>query len=521
MAAACLLLWWGLIDQLRIDWEILPQYSYGWAVAPLMLWLLYRRWTTRPSPMPAGGFGRLAAVLMMTGIALGCAALGFFEEAARDFRPLSWLHAALVCAFMLAGAFLAGGWKWLRHFAFPFLFFLVAVPWLLPMENAVIQASTRLVGAVSVETLNLFGIPAIQRGNLIEVASGILGEVEDACSGIRSLQATLMLALFLGELRRLAAGWRLVLLAAGVLLAVIQNVLRTSLLAWVGATSGQGTMSAFHDFLGFAFMFAGFFAVLKLVELGESSRPSAPLHAKPTSPVPWRPWPPFLSVALLAILVSGGIFTEWWFRAHAPSMLTTARWEVQWPKNVPDFQPVQLSPHARTVSRFDRCSAASWTEPDGSEWMVYLLEWLPDRTSTRLGLLHNPAICLPAGGRALVADRGPVDFEMDGQPVSFHRYQFDQGGAPLHVYYCRWEQAVPADPQLREGWSSATLWDAARIGKRNSGQQVIEVIIGGIEDADAADAAVRERLPDLFSQASPGSAPTPDPARKGTPFSKP
>ena len=39
---------------------------------------------------------------------------------------------------------------------------------------------------------------AIQRGNLIELSTGVLG-VDEACSGIRSFQSTLMAALFLDE----------------------------------------------------------------------------------------------------------------------------------------------------------------------------------------------------------------------------------------------------------------------------------------------------------------------------------
>ena len=49
------LVWLQLFNQLRSDWEINPQYSYGFAVPPLALALLWRRWQMRPAPAPGAG----------------------------------------------------------------------------------------------------------------------------------------------------------------------------------------------------------------------------------------------------------------------------------------------------------------------------------------------------------------------------------------------------------------------------------------------------------------------------------
>ena len=66
------------------------------------------------------------------------------------------------------------------------------------IEQPVIQGLTRLNTALTVEILGLLGIPAVPQGNVIELATGSVG-IDEACSGIRSLQATLMISLFLGE----------------------------------------------------------------------------------------------------------------------------------------------------------------------------------------------------------------------------------------------------------------------------------------------------------------------------------
>ena len=105
-----------------------------------------------------------------------------------------------VCAVVISGAgvYLAGGNSWLRHFTFPILFFLVAVPWPTSLEQIVIQGLMRIDALINVEILTAIGIPAVQLGNVIEVGSGFVG-IDEACTGIRSLQATFMVSLFLGE----------------------------------------------------------------------------------------------------------------------------------------------------------------------------------------------------------------------------------------------------------------------------------------------------------------------------------
>ena len=78
----------------------------------------------------------------------------------------------------------------------------------------VVQGLMRADADVVVQILSAMGTIAIQRGNVIELSSGLVG-LADACTGIRSLQSTLMISLFLGEYYRMnipAAGhprhWR-------------------------------------------------------------------------------------------------------------------------------------------------------------------------------------------------------------------------------------------------------------------------------------------------------------------------
>src|ERR1700755_2272836 len=45
-------LWLEVINQLRPEWSLNPQYGYGWAVPFLALYLFRSRWLNRPAPTP-------------------------------------------------------------------------------------------------------------------------------------------------------------------------------------------------------------------------------------------------------------------------------------------------------------------------------------------------------------------------------------------------------------------------------------------------------------------------------------
>src|SRR5208283_4423283 len=65
-------------------------------------------------------------------------------------------------------------------FIFPICFFLVAVPWPSVIESPLIQWLTRADTRATVELVSWLGIPALPHGNVIEVATGVVG-ISDAC----------------------------------------------------------------------------------------------------------------------------------------------------------------------------------------------------------------------------------------------------------------------------------------------------------------------------------------------------
>ena len=163
-----------------------------------------------------------------------------------------------VVILSLCGIYFVGGRSWLGHFAFSICFIFTTVPWPAVFEELITQGLMRVSTTITVHSLNLFGIPALHHGNVIDLHTGLVG-IDEACSGIRSFPAAIMISLFLGELYRMIWQRRVILIVCGILIAFLCNVGRTFLLCLVAAKDGIESMSNWHDPAGFTILSISFF----------------------------------------------------------------------------------------------------------------------------------------------------------------------------------------------------------------------------------------------------------------------
>jgi exosortase len=193
-------LWLVLCRQLSGEWSVNQQYNFGWFVPFFAIYLFWLRWQDAPSAEISNLKSRVSnsATLAIAILALLLLLpVRLFEIANPEWRLLAWTHATAVVTLTLLMVWCAGGRRWLRHFAFPVAFILIAVPWPTTVETPLIQGLMRVVAHVAAETAMLLGTPAQVEGNLIRVINGLVG-VNEACSGIRSLQTSLMIGLLFG-----------------------------------------------------------------------------------------------------------------------------------------------------------------------------------------------------------------------------------------------------------------------------------------------------------------------------------
>ena len=490
-AAAFALLWVALVARLRFEWDVNPQYGYGWTVPFLAALVFWRRFRTAPAPERP--LNTLIPAILMVAAAAALIPVRLIQEANPDWRILSWTMAFSVIAISAGGVYLAGGLRWVRHFAFPMLFILVAVPWPTQFEQWVIQGLMRAVASINVEVLNAIGISAVQMGNVIEVGSGFVG-IAEACTGVRSLQSTFMVSLFLGEFYQFSVLRRIVLVVAGAILAFVCNLIRTFLLVWVAERDGLDAIQSWHDPAGLTILFACLFGLWGLSMLMGGSSSVAPSAAS-THTRSAFPLPRVLLISLLALTVTAEAATQAWYGMHEARAAKAEPWNVDWPKEAQSWQEVPVAPEAQELLRYNEGGGGSWTGEDGHHWTMYFFKWLPGRTAGLFIKNHRPDVCLPASGMTLRS--GPVNklFEVNGVRLPIRTYVFENGSTLLHVYYCYWDGSPPESaPQDQENWSASGRMEAVKRGKRDVGTQMLEIVAQGYENEEQAERAVREQL---------------------------
>ncbi len=519
-------LWFILCRQLTGEWSVNEQYNYGWFAPFFSLYLFWLRWQDRPPPEipnPKSRIPNSAALLLGILALLLLLPIRLFEIANPEWRLLAWIHAAAVVTLTLLLIWWAGGEAWLRHFAFPVAFIFVAVPWPTPVETPMIQGLMRLVAHGAAETAMLLGTPAEVEGNLIRVSNGLVG-VNEACSGIRSLQTSLMIGLLFGELKRLSVPRRIALVGGAITIALFANFVRAVFLVRVAATENLSEVSRWHDIAGYSIIALVFVATMGLAyllgksevrrrksDVGEHGAQSA--IRNPQSAIAGS----YLIFALCWLLAVE-IGTASWYRLHERNLVSGMGWSVRWPEQAPNFRKLKIDEEIRAVLRFDDGQAAAWTAsspvnrsgPNTISCLLYMFRWNPGKNSVLLANLHRPDVCLPASGWSQVADDGvrsyPVSgsFELPFRHFEFRRTFGDAAPQTAHAFYSLSEDrasgastsrqdanAVANSPGMygsRSEWTRAERLGAVLEGRRHLGQQVIQAIFISSEPFSAADA---------------------------------
>ncbi len=545
LAGALALAAWSALRPLAIEWSVNAQYSYGWTVPALALFLLIRQWQQRPvvsRPLARTGAGRSLALAAGAALLLLQLPLRWVQEANPDWRPLAWVTTGVFIALALLAAFLIGRRRWVRHFAFPFLFLLVAVPWPERFEIACVQQLMSTVAASVIELLDLLAVPALQEGNLIRVASGLIG-VEEACSGIRSLQSTLMISLFLGQFYFLSPLRQAGLVVIGGLLAFLTNLGRALFLVLISVHHGKETFDRWHDVAGLCVLTACLLglwgAALLLARSQARSEPEpsrgavVPRYAGNAVPVAPAPAPPapvagllpkiplsraWLGLLLLWPLVVAAL-VEGWYRMHERAGAASApvTWSMNWPKSAAGYRETEIPETSRALLRYTEGHSATWQDRAGEQWNVFFARWEAGQSAGAAAKMHSPRVCLSAAGLPLVRDLGVIAVDCDGLAIPLHGYVFNASGRELYVFYCLWEDrraqpaallatGSPTTPTAARPYSDRLADDeltangrirAALAGRRNLGQRVVEVSILGTADAATALSRLKSKLPDL------------------------
>jgi exosortase len=494
------LFWLLIFNQQRLEWAVNAVYSYGYAVPFLAGFLFWERWRRRPAP--GTPLNAAVAIGIATVLLMAYLPTRVIQEANPDWVKVNWGMTALVAGLSLVALAAMGGVRYAVYFAFPIFFCFTALPWPVWMETFLIQELMRGNASICAEIMTMCGIPAIAEGNLIQIANHRVN-VEEACSGIRSLQTAFMMSLFLGEFHRLSIARRIGLMLASFGVAFLVNLLRTLLLTYL---TGEGTADKWHDTVGTVGMVI---CLVALWGISEWIRPKGADEGKATAHDTWRIAFPTWFVAVGCVwLVAAEVFTNGWYTYHEKKLPPPKQWHVAFPREAQSFREGKFADRTLALLKFNRGGTADWIADAGYPFQMYYLDWDPGRVSKFLSSSHYPTVCMPATGLKLVSEMGVWDCKLGELQVPFATYIFDERGRDVYVFH-----AIIEDRPLREGEhfsyrqvTSSERLDSVMRGERNLGQHVIGIALrGAASPNDAREIVVRV----LKNVIRPGPAPVP------------
>jgi exosortase len=493
--------WFGVFHVLSSEWEANPQYGYGWFVPLLGGGIFWNRWRTRPDPAPPGGLVGALLFLLLVPLLAALAGATLVGAANAEWRYIMWVLSLLAVALSFVLMALAGGWPLVWHMAFPIHFLLVCVPWPSKQEIWLIQSLTSLAAQITATILQTVGIAAMCRGNVIELGVGILG-INEACSGIRSFQSSLLASLFLGEFYAMRMGWRITLVTLGLGLAYGLNLVRMLVLSLAASAQGIKAIEAWHDPAGMWIQLATF-GLLWGACVGIAKITSARQAMDIPSTIPFGARLPRSAAwgggLVLAVSIFYQLGTEGWFRWHEARMVKLPAWRVAAavPGATDPDQP--LDENARIILRFDEGFQRAWRDDVGRQWGLLYLRWNPSKVAVNRARNHTPEICQRGVGHELLTTSGEKTIEVHGVPLTYRIYSLRADGRPLHVFYFFTDDRMQGPAVFTQSLTPNARLQPVLEGRRNSGQRSMQLTVFGIENAAEAEKAVMAKLPEVVS----------------------
>lgn len=493
------LLWLLASWRLHFVWARSPEYAYGWIVPFLAAFIFVERWQSRPL-VSANAGRRFWIVALATGAVL-VGLIALWLQPFPAWPAALWAYTLAVITVSLTWIGWFGGTAWMRHFIFPVAFVLTALPWPEFIRQQLVSLFTPAVTSIATTVVNEFIGPAIQRGNVIELGGGTLG-VDEACTGLRSFQATVMIVLFSGEFFHLNRRRRIVLLFVGVLIAFAANAVRTTALAALAAANGISAARGSHDTAGYLALGLTVAALLAIAALLRRSPPPVveSSESESISLAHWR-LPAAVGAAIILFFEAG---SWWWYDSATPT--ATRDLPVTLPQANGGYRALSFSREAYAILDCDEIQGGIWADANGAARAAYFLRWRHGHDAAFHLSQHNPSICLPFAGAELVGPVDPITLSIRGSSIRFAGWRFRSPHGGFIVYSCAislpGKTDVPPPPNTSWEWLA---WRWQVIGNRTRDEDVVVVTLG-LWDRDGARATREDIVSEIARMLDPSAA---------------
>jgi exosortase len=257
--------YWDTFARLIDAWIVDGNYSHGWLIIPIAVYLAWeRRDQLASTPLKPSWTG---LVVFFAGIAVLLAGL----LASEYF--LSRTSLIITLAGMVVFLF---GWAHLRILAFPLAFLVLMIPLPAIVFNKIAFPLQLLASRVGESCIAAAHIPVLREGNVLVLANTSL-EVAEACSGIRSLVSLITLGLVFGYFADSRLWVRTLIVLSTIPVAILSNATRVAGTGILAHYYGPGAAEGFfHEFSGWMMFLVAFLMILALQRLILRLAPASP-----------------------------------------------------------------------------------------------------------------------------------------------------------------------------------------------------------------------------------------------------
>jgi exosortase len=518
--------WLLLLFQLSITWETNEQYAHGYLVPILCLYLLVKVKTSEDETEPATSTGPfMGKAFMILGIPLLLlfAPLWIVRGANSDWRLLNLALFAVVFVFTLAQWYDRGGWPRIKPMLFPLLFFIVAIPWPLATDLKLTQWFQERISSLIVDILLLLEHEARLEGTVIDI--GVFGQigVDQACSGIHGLQASLVVTLFLGAYYKLHPLNRIIYVLAGTMIALMLNLLRAFSLSFIKIKGkgewleqsyfslGSWESPNLHDMAGLieTGMILILIVLLGRVAKGKGFRQS--LGDEPTSWINLQSSPAiWLSTTSILLVLGSALGSEWHYQNAEKNMKDLPHLELSLDDPEILTETKRISRQVAAQLHYEDAESVQWQDryrlrpgpygvemvidPTAEYWQAFHCNWVSGGACTAVLSTHSPETCLPLTGLYQISPkRGEnpllVPIQIGNHEVLFEIYEFARDSRKLYVFRCFWPSKIL--PEKKNGFPAGGYDFNGRInaaidGRRNVGGTMLTLALANVSTTEIA-----------------------------------
>lgn len=244
-------LFYPVILQLINSWEADPNYSHGFFIPFISLYLIYSKKNELKEAISSPSNSGLFIVVM-----------GLVLFVLSWLSSLYFLQGICMLIVLWGSALYMYGKQVTRILLFPifYLFFMIPLPAII--WNRLSVPLALIASNISTHVMRTLGLIVLRQGNIITLPNITL-QVVEACSGLRSLITLLALSAALSYLSSLSFVKKIILFFLAIPIAIVGNILRLTATGILSENFGPGLAEGFiHGFSGWLVFIAGFFLLL-------------------------------------------------------------------------------------------------------------------------------------------------------------------------------------------------------------------------------------------------------------------